>query len=124
MHRIQYFGCRDSKLMPSLFSYFDSGRERMHLTHLGPICPPNNCFSTTYFVQLYKHFIRAILLNSYLRSIACDRQNLVAGQKSPKTVASSRVVHRLTGSKKATKLLHRSGAGISKIEIQNGRDPK
>ena len=63
-------------------------------------------------MQLYKHFIRAILLNSYLRSVACDLQNLVTGEKSPKAVALSLVVHRLTGSKETIKLFNRSGAGI------------
>ena len=63
-------------------------------------------------MPLYKHFIRAILLNSYLRSVACDLQSLVTGEKSPKAVALSLVVHRLTGSKETIKLFNRSGAGI------------
>ena len=63
-------------------------------------------------MQLYKHFIRVILLNSYLRSVACDWQSLVTGEKSPKAVALSLVVHRLTASKETIKPLHRSGAGI------------
>ena len=36
-NRIQHFGRRDSKPVASLFSYFDSGRERMYFTQLGPI---------------------------------------------------------------------------------------
>ena len=68
-------------------------------------------------MQLYKHFIRVILLNSYLRSVACDWQSLVTGEKSPKAVALSLVVHRLTGSKETIKLLHRSGAGISYDDV-------
>ena len=64
-------------------------------------------------MQLYKHFIRAIILNSYLRSVACDWQRLVTGEKSPKAVALSLVVHNLTGGKETIKLLHRSGPGVS-----------
>ena len=58
-------------------------------------------------MPLYKHFIRAILLNSYLRSVACDWQNLVTGEKFPKAAPLSLVVHRLTGSKETIKLLYR-----------------
>ena len=120
LHRIQHFGRRDSKPMTSLFSYFDSGRERTYFTHLGPFCPAsNNFFSTTWFVQLYKQFICVILLNSYLRSVACDWQSLVTGEKSRKVVALSRVVHRLTRSKETIKLLHRSGAGVSYDNVTN-----
>ena len=68
-------------------------------------------------MQLYKHFIRAVLLNSYLRSVACDWQSLVTRDKSPKAVALSLVAHRLTGSKETIKLLHRSGAGISYDDV-------
>ena len=68
-------------------------------------------------MQLYKHFIHAVLLNSYLRSVACDWQSLVTRDKSPKAVALSLVAHRLTGSKETIKLLHRSGAGISYDDV-------
>ena len=70
-------------------------------------------------MQLYKQFICVILLNSYLRSVACDWQSLVTGQKSPKAVALSLVVHHLTRSKETTKLLQRSGAGISYYDVTN-----
>ena len=62
-------------------------------------------------------FFRAILLNSYLSSVDCDWQSLVTGQKSPKAVALSHVVHHLTGSKETIKLLYRSGAGISYDDV-------
>ena len=68
-------------------------------------------------MQLYKHFIRAILLNSYLRSVACDWQSLVTGEKSYKAVALSLVGHRLTGSKETIKLLQCSGAAISYDDV-------
>ena len=68
-------------------------------------------------MQLYKHFIRAVLLNSCLRSVACDWQSLVTREKSPKAVALSLVAHRLTGSKETIKLLHRSGACISYDDV-------
>ena len=61
-------------------------------------------------MQLYKHFIRAILLNFYLRSVACDWQSR---EKSPKALALSLVVHLLTRSKETKKVLDRSGAGLS-----------
>ena len=64
-------------------------------------------------MQLYKPFIRSIILNSYFGSVACDWQSLVTGEKSPKVVALSLVVHRLKGGKETIKLLHSSGAGIS-----------
>ena len=86
-------------------------------------------------MQLYKPFIRPILWNSYLRSVACDWQGLVTGEKPPKAIALSLVVHRLIGSTETIKLLHRSGAGISyddvtkqiksfSAEIQNKLSPK
>ena len=68
-------------------------------------------------MQLYKHLIRVILLNSYLRSVACDWRSLVTGEKCPKAVALSLVVHRMTRSKETIKLLHRSGAGISYDDV-------
>ena len=68
-------------------------------------------------MQLYKHFICVILLNSYLRSVACDWQSLVTGEKSPKAVALSLVVHRLTRSIETIKLLHRSGAIMSYDDV-------
>ena len=68
-------------------------------------------------MQLYKHFIHAILLNSYLRAVACDWQSLVTGEKSPKAVALSLVAHRLTGGKKNKKLFCRSGASISYDDV-------
>ena len=68
-------------------------------------------------MQLYRHFICAILLNSYLRSVACDWQSLVIGKKSPKAVALSLAVYRLTGSKETIKLLNRSGAAISYDDV-------
>ena len=68
-------------------------------------------------MQLCKLFIRVILLNSFLRSVACDWQSLVTGEKSPKAVALSLVVHRLTASKETIKLLHRSGADISYDDV-------
>ena len=37
----------------------------------------------------------------------------MTGEKSPKAVALSLVVHRLKGGKETIKLLHSSGAGIS-----------
>ena len=64
-------------------------------------------------MQLYKHFIRAILFNSYLRSVACDWQSLVTKGKFPKAIALSLAVHRLAGSKENIKLLNRLGTDIS-----------
>ena len=75
-------------------------------------------------MQLYKHFIRAILLNSYLRSVACDWQSLVAGEKSPKAVALSLVVHRLTGSKRTIAPINISKGQPTHITIDNSDGPQ
>ena len=68
-------------------------------------------------MQLYKHFIRVIILNSYLWSVACDWQRVVTGEKSTKVVALSLVVHNVTGGKETIKLLHCSGPGVSYDDV-------
>ena len=68
-------------------------------------------------MQLYKHFIPAILLHSYLRSVACDWEILVTGEKYPKAVALSVLAHPLTENKETIKLLHRSGTGMSYDDV-------
>ena len=99
LHRIQYFGRRDWNPVASLFSYFDSGRERIYFTHLGPICPASNNF---FFNNLICAIIETLYSSySFKRSsqVSC-LWSLVTGEESPKAVALSLVVHRLTGSKK------------------------
>ena len=63
-------------------------------------------------MQICKHVIRNMFLNSHLRSVVWNWQSLVTGKKFAKAVPLSHVVHCLTGSKGIIKLLHLSGPGI------------